>query len=40
MQVRKKWTQKKTPEGLGGVVCLILGLGELDFCLVEGSEVP
>jgi len=22
------------------VVCLVLGLGELDFCLVEGSKVP
>ena len=39
MQVRRKWTQKKPPKGLGSVVGLVLGLGELDFCLVEGSEV-
>ena len=31
---------KKPPEGLGSVVGLVLGLGQLDFCLVEGSEVP
>ena len=40
MQVRRKWTQKKPPKGLGSVVGLVLGLGQLDFCLVEGSEVP
>ena len=36
MQVREKWTKKRPPEGLGRVS----GLGELDFCLVEGSEIP
>ena len=40
MQVRRKWTQKKPPEGLGSVVGLVLGLGQLDLGFVEGSEVP
>ena len=31
---------KKAPGGAGGsVVGLVLGLGQLDLCLVEGSEV-
>ena len=37
MQVRKIG-QKKPPEGLGGLISGVSGLGELDFCLVEGSE--
>ena len=31
---------KKPPEGLGSVVGLVLGLGQLDLGFVEGSEVP
>ena len=35
----QNWTKKKPPEGLDGLISGVSGLGELDFGLVEGSEV-
>jgi len=38
-QIRGVWTQKKPPEGLGSVVCLVLVLGKHDYGLINGAEI-